>query len=343
VSPIDIFPTFADLIGVDISDLNVEGESLVPQLFYGKDAENRVVFSETNYPKPLRAVVNSRYKLILDLKNNVSRLWDLKKDPKELKNIWTKDKAGYKEMRGYLDEWLERVVYSRDAESNQAIAKLQEHLVGKRPAAAREVREVSLDEGKIQLDSFELSSPAPKPGDVLDLSLYFKAKEQTAIDFKFQVEAWVEDGPNKTRSARSRIRLTGAGMFPSSRWHAGELIRDRFKVTIPASWKSEADGRKVILGLRFKPSGQEKPTWTGTLREGSTDLLIIGETTLSNPTPVPAPAPAPGGKPAKPETSGIRGAPGKSMVPSLRGARGTLDMQAGLKKKPAPKAGPASK
>jgi arylsulfatase A-like enzyme len=35
VSNIDIMPTLADLIGVDIGDPTVEGESLIPQIFYG--------------------------------------------------------------------------------------------------------------------------------------------------------------------------------------------------------------------------------------------------------------------------------------------------------------------
>jgi arylsulfatase A-like enzyme len=345
VSPIDIFPTFADLLGVDISHLNVEGESLVPQLFYGKDAEHRVVFAETNYPKPLRAVVNSRYKLILDIKNNVSRLWDLKKDPMELKNVWTKDKAGYKEMRGYLNEWLERVVYSRDAESNQAIAKLKDHLVGKRPAAAKEVKSVALEGGKVAVDSLELSVANPAPSGVVEVSVYFRAKTKTEIDYKFQVEAWLEEGPNKSRLAKSRLRTTGGGMFPSSRWHPGELIRDRFKITLPATWKSEPDGRKVVFGLRARASGKEKPVHTGPMKEGSSDLLILGETTLSNPTPTPAPTPAPTKTPSKTPVKSGDALPAKTIAPSsIRGARGMRKLQPELKeKKPAPPKAPASK
>src|SRR5262249_10757010 len=37
VSGLDAFPTIADLAGIDISDDAIEGQSLVPQLFYGKD------------------------------------------------------------------------------------------------------------------------------------------------------------------------------------------------------------------------------------------------------------------------------------------------------------------
>lgn len=300
VSPIDIFPTFADLIGYDISSLGVEGESLVPQLFYGKDAEDRVVFAETNYPKPLRAAVNSRYKLILDLKNNVSRLWDLKKDPLEKKNVWTTDKKGYKEMRGYLNEWLERVVYSRDAESNQAIAKLADHLVRERDAAATIVNDVSVAGGAIAIDSFSVDTTKAIASKPLEVQVYFRVAKAGAPDMKIQVELWPATGPNKTRPAKSRLGLTGGGMFPSGRWHEGELVRDRMKVSLPTAWKKETGPTKIMVGLRFAPDGKagsskEPIALSGPLREGSDDLLVIGEFTMPAPIvdePKPAPQPA---------------------------------------------------
>jgi arylsulfatase A-like enzyme len=311
VSPIDIFPTFADLIGADISDLNVEGVSLVPQLFYGKDAEDRIVFSETNYPKPLRAVVNSRYKLIVDLKNNVSRLWDLKKDPLEKKNIWTQDKVGYAEMRGYLNEWLERVVYSRDQASNQAMAKLADHMVGQRPATATAVEGVHLEDASVSVDSFELQEDEVSPGEVANFAVYFRTKKVTTRDLKFQLEVWIDEGPNKSRSAKSRNRLAGAGMFPTSRWHPGELVRDRFKVTLPAHWKSEKHGQKINVGLRVRASGKDKPTVQGPLRAGTTDLVILGQFKLSNETPVlPPPPTAPGMAPKIPPKDAAKLVPG---------------------------------
>lgn len=319
VSPIDIFPTLADLIGYDISALGVEGESLVPQLFYGKDAEERVVFSETNYPKPLRAAVNSRYKLILDLKNNVSRLWNLTKDPLEKKNVWTSDKAGYKEMRGYLNEWLERVVYSRDSESNQAIAKLSDHLVRDRPASATPVEGVSVAGGAIEIDSFELDVAKALPSKPLEVQVYFRVAKAGAPDMKIQVELWPASGPNKTRPAKSRLGLTGGGMFPSSRWHEGELVRDRMKVSLPTAWKNETGPVKVMVGLRFKPDGKAKSSkdpiaLTGPLREGSDDLLVIGEFTMPAPVveaPKPSKDPVPSKTTLPSKTAPGRATPGK--------------------------------
>lgn len=346
VSPIDIFPTLADLIGYDIRSLNVEGESLVPQLFYGKDAEHRVVFSETNYPKPLRAAVNSRYKLILDLKNNVSRLFDLKKDPLEKKNVWTSDKEGYKEMRGYLSEWIERVVYSRDSESNQAIAKLADHLVRERPTAASPIEEVSLDRQTFSVDSFEIEDKPHKPGDKLSIALYFRANKTSDLDLKFQMEAWIETPINKrSRSAKSPLRLTGKGMFPTSRWHEGELVRDRFSITLPKDWKSESDKSVIKFGIRAKIKKRKQGSleFTGPLRPSTTDMIVLGSFSLTNPAPIPPP-PEPGPSPTKPVVPGQPTLNPSKIPPNLRQHKiapvGTKAKPV-LKAKPAPKTKPA--
>ncbi len=319
VSPIDLFPTLADLIGADISALGVEGESLVPQLFYGKDATERVVFSETNYPKPLRAAVTDRYKLILDVKNNIARLWDLKKDPMEKKNVWASDKKGYKEMRGYLDEWMERVLYSRDAESNQAMAKLTDHLVRERPEHATPIAGVGIDNDRIVVDSFELDASEALPGKPLEVQVYFRVAKPGAADMKIQLEAWITEGPNKTRPAKSRLSLTAGGMFPTSRWHEGELVRDRFKLSLPTAWKSQSSPTKVMLGLRFRAKDKKAEggqiTLTGPLREGKTDLVVIGEFIM--PAPLPS-LPKPSLPQKSPKAAPTKAVPG---LPALKRGR----------------------
>ena len=58
VSPLDLVPTLVDLCGLVLpAGAELEGESLVPQLFYTQDAHRRVVFAETNAPRPLRAAI----------------------------------------------------------------------------------------------------------------------------------------------------------------------------------------------------------------------------------------------------------------------------------------------
>src|SRR5262249_29257757 len=129
VSGLDIFPTLADFAGIDISDLSIEGESLVPELLYGKDARDRVVFAETNYPDPLRAAISDGWKLIYNLKANFYELYDLKKAPIEKKNVFQADKEGGAKMKALLDEWLDRVYYARDPHSQAQMVRSEQFLL----------------------------------------------------------------------------------------------------------------------------------------------------------------------------------------------------------------------
>lgn len=296
VSPIDIFPTIADLVGADISEFAVEGESLVPQLFYGKDAHHRVVFAETNYKNHLRAAVTSSYKLIRDLHSDVYRLYDLKKDPWEQKNARSEQPEAFEEMKGYLSEWLERVYYTRDPASNQAMAKLQDYLVREPPRAATPVAGVSFDDGRIEVLGLETDQERYAPGEDVKLALYFRATTRPSGDFKLQVESWPADEPSATPRATSKLRLTAKGLLPTSRWRDGEHIRDRFRIRVPRSW-FRGDVRRLRIGLRMTDAASGEPlSPTGPTRPGDPLLADLGVVELEAGAEPPTPAKAPKGK-----------------------------------------------
>src|SRR5690606_17427876 len=150
-SPMDIFPTVVDLLGLDLGDHHLEGESLVPQLFHGRDATDRVVFAETNYPKEIRAVITASHKLVYKLKDNLYELYDLAADPAEQNNLWPRgDVAAFERHKRLLDDWLERVFYQRDPVANQAIRKLGDVLLDGPPNPERPA-EGTLDDGAIEI------------------------------------------------------------------------------------------------------------------------------------------------------------------------------------------------
>ena len=91
VTNLDIVPTIAELAGIDVHDLSFEGKSLVPQLFYGKEDHDRIVFAETNAPAPQRAAISEAWKLIYYLQSNLYELYDLKADPWEKTNLAPKN------------------------------------------------------------------------------------------------------------------------------------------------------------------------------------------------------------------------------------------------------------
>ena len=87
VSNLDIVPTVAALCGIDVHDLSFEGKSLVPELFYGAEDRDRIVFAETNAPQKERAAISERWKLIYYFATNLYELFDLQTDPWEHTNL----------------------------------------------------------------------------------------------------------------------------------------------------------------------------------------------------------------------------------------------------------------
>lgn len=264
VSGVDIVPTLVDLCGLTPpGGASFEGESLVPQLFYHRNDMNRVVFSETNWPQPLRAATTARYKLIFNLKTNLYELYDLKSDPWEHHNVWLTDKAAFEKMKGYLDDWLERVYYSRDAVKNQVMMDtLSKYLLDGPPAPRVPVKGVSFDGGNIQVLGFDTDKPGYKPGDKAVVTVYFHAIKRPAADYRIEVQAWPggRDAPSGVpgQLARSPLELTGGGVLPTSRWRDGEYVRDQFKLRLPASWGAVA-GSGLGLGLRVVSKQSHQP------------------------------------------------------------------------------------
>lgn len=290
-SPLDILPTVADLVGADVSGLSFEGESLVPQLFHGRDAHHRVVFAETNWPKPLRAAITSDYKLVYDLRNNIYELYDLEKDPWEKRNLAHVDKQGLEKMKGYLDDWLERVYFARDRETNQAAAKLDDVLLSRPPSPQVPVHGVSFDEGSIEVLGYDVGEQSFEAGDTVPLALYFKVKERPSRPFRLQVEVWPEDPEVTPAGARSLLRFTANGMFPTHRWRPGEFVRDRFGPKLPAGWR---EAGTLVIGLRMTDDQRKPVVPTGETRPDDPNVAILGRIQLEASDPkAPKRAPMP--------------------------------------------------
>jgi len=277
VSPLDLVPTLVDLCGLSPPrGAEFEGESLVPQLFYKQDAHKRVVFSETNAPRPLRAAVTSKYKLVYDIKANIHELYDLESDPWEKKNVWLTDKAGFETMKRYLDDWLERVYYARDPAANQAMNKLGEYLLDKPPAPQHPTAGVGFDDGSIELIGFDLPEAGARAGEKLEVSLYFRASRRPSADFQMQIVAW-PPGAGAGAAApppptRSPSKMAGGGLLPTSRWRDGELIRERIKLRIPDGWPAG----QMQLGLKLSHQGGKSPTHSGASHPKEADVALLG-------------------------------------------------------------------
>ncbi len=89
VSLVDVMPTMLEMAGFPIPS-EVQGESLLPCFFQPSQEAEAYAYSETFYPRfhfgwsELRSFQNRKFKLILAPE---SELYDLEKDPKELRNL----------------------------------------------------------------------------------------------------------------------------------------------------------------------------------------------------------------------------------------------------------------
>lgn len=306
VTPLDIVPTVAELTGIDVSDLSFEGKSLAPQIFYGKEELDRIVFAETNAPSPQRAAISQAHKLIYHVHSNLYELYDLAADPSEKSNIAPKNPPAMSLMKTALESWLERVVYARDATFNQANKTIGGIVLTAPPNVEVATRDHKLADGAIEILGIGVgeSSVRPAPGTRVDFHVYFKVHARTDIAYRFLLAVWPIDAPTwKPRDpapavmARSPLRPTGDGFFPSDRWRAGEYIREQFTLNLPADWQGSA----LAVGLVASDAQGNKVDAVGPSPANDANLLVLGTLPFGKVAPTPSPAPpAPAPPPGPP-------------------------------------------
>jgi arylsulfatase A-like enzyme len=305
-SPLDVVPTVAALCGIDVSDLQFEGESLVPQIFYGEERTDRVVFAETNFPLPIRAAIRQSGKLIYFLKNNLYEFYDLTRDPWEKNNLASKEPAAMVPLRDALHRWLERVLYARDATFNQAVLRMNELLLPSRPTPEVPVADSSFDDGRVRVLGVgpRDSKKPPTLGKPFEVNVYLEAAQAPTQAFRFQLIAWPSSSPADlqaavaARSIRTPIRTTLDGLFPANRWQPGEYLRERFSLNIPADWT----GGAMVLGLAVGDASGKLQPLQGPHPGTDATILVLGTLPVEGVAPVTVPAapPLPGVSPPAP-------------------------------------------
>ncbi|HTL37095.1 MAG TPA: sulfatase-like hydrolase/transferase [Kofleriaceae bacterium] len=329
VTNLDIIPTIAQIADIDVKDLSFEGKSLVPELFYGKEDHERIVFSETNAPSPERAAVSEAYKLIYYLQSNIYELYDLKTDPAEKTNLASKSPDAMKMMKAALDAWIERVVYARDATFNQADKKMADLVLAGPPKPEVTTTGQTLDDGKLQILGISMAdgSARPAPSASVAIDVFFKVQSRTQIGYKFLLAVWPVDTAvwkptNATPSdlAKSAMRASGDGFFASDRWRTGEFIRDKFEVTIPSSWT----GNGLAVGLVASDPHGEKAIATGDAPANDPNLIVLGVLPFQAlpppppPTLAPSPASPPGQHLVLPRAPGLGAGSGQGSMGSSK-------------------------
>jgi arylsulfatase A-like enzyme len=111
----DFYPTLCAATGVDSSDMQLDGRSLVP-LFKDPQAtfDRGVIY--WHFPhfsnedsRPSSAVRSGRWKLIEHLENGEIELYDLEQDLSETTNLAAKMPSQAKQLKTMLDQWRDDV------------------------------------------------------------------------------------------------------------------------------------------------------------------------------------------------------------------------------------------
>ena len=289
VTPLDIVPTIAELCGIDVSDLSFEGRSLVPALFAGREDKDRIVFAETNAPKKQRAAISEAWKLIFYLHTNVTELFDLKADPWEHDNLAPKSPPALALMKQALQLWMDRVLYARDPVFNHSFRQMSDVITNELPPITTAGQ--TLAEGTIEiLGVGPAAGKVYMPGAKTDIHVYLRTRQPTALHLRFQLVAWPAGTPGDPvplSAIRSAYRSTADGAFATDRWRAGDLIRERFAITIPPDWVAD----RMVVGLvAGDAQGTEKARPTGATPANDPTIAILGDLPVqpgSSPQPSP--------------------------------------------------------
>ncbi|MCX2451438.1 sulfatase [Pedobacter sp. PLR] len=124
VMNLDIAPTMLDAAGIAIPAA-IQGKSMLPQLKDPKTAGRKVMFyhyyeNGEHSVSPHFGIRNSRYKLIRFYKRvNSWELFDLKKDPNELNNLY--GKKGYEQITAEMNKELNAQIANYDDQDAAAI------------------------------------------------------------------------------------------------------------------------------------------------------------------------------------------------------------------------------
>lgn len=258
VTNLDIVPTVAALCDIDVHDLQFEGRSLVPQLFYGTEDHDRVVFAETNAPQKERAAISERWKLIYYFASNLYELYDLKADPWERDNLALQGPPALAAMKQALENWMDRVMFARDPKFNQAYRQIADVMLAATPRPEVPTDGQTVD-GIAVLGIGVAAGGRLVPGAKVDVHVYFHVERPTATPYRFQLAAWPVADPAPASIYRTALRATGDGAFASDHWKAGDYIRERFTVIVPHDWRGDGVAIGLVIadpsGARRKPTG----------------------------------------------------------------------------------------
>jgi hypothetical protein len=238
-----------------------------------------VVFAETNAPQKQRAAISESWKLIYYFASNLYELYDLKADPWEHTNLAAQSPPALGTMKQALQAWMDRVMYARDPKFNQAFRQIADIALAAAPAPQVPTHGLAIEGIEILGIGVEAGKQLMR-GAKVDVHVYFHVDQPTPTAYRFLLSAWPVDSkappadlanPAPTSIYRTAMRATADGAFTTDHWKAGDYIRERFTLVIPADW--QADGVALGLVTAAMTGGKLKATGTALASDPFTAVL----------------------------------------------------------------------
>ncbi|MCP4604837.1 MAG: sulfatase-like hydrolase/transferase [Proteobacteria bacterium] len=217
---IDLPPTMLNLMGIDGGKYGMSGASAIPDMTGAPCPSDRQIVMEIRYgPRSapnVRGLVGHEWKLVQNVHLGTYRLYNILKDPGELRNLARRNRSKFREMKKQLLSWTE--VYS-NRELVDIIKQLTfdrlpdgaEHANGK---FENGMEVVGMDFGDRQI------SVNLRP----NLQLYMRTKKRVDARCKAVFSFVDNDGETRVESWHRFLH----GTLPVKRWPLGRVVKDGF-------------------------------------------------------------------------------------------------------------------
>jgi arylsulfatase A-like enzyme len=233
-SLLDLHPTALNLARAPVSG-PVSGRSLVPILADG--ARRAITFPgwrarlygevtpDGIYPSEQRSLTEPPYKLIQDVRRGTWELFDLARDPGELRNLYDERPDLAATLRERLLTWADHAsLASNRTQDIIAAARLT------RPPKPQHPLGVRFGD-LLELIGYDLPADRLRINDAYRAVFYYRVLQRTRSPVVVTVNFEPEDGQAIWPFFRARHHPLG-GRYPTTDWRPGEILRDEVSLRV---------------------------------------------------------------------------------------------------------------
>ncbi|MGQ9674290.1 MAG: exosortase-associated EpsI family protein [Chloroflexota bacterium] len=134
---------------------------------------------------------------------------------------------------------------------------------------------------KVTLLGYDVSAATVRPGDALTVTLYWRPTDVMDEDYTVFLHVLNPPGVDaKERVLAQFDSLPFEGMFPTSRWKPGQVLKQALNLTIPA--EAQPGEREVEVGMYLLSSGRRLGV-VGSTRELVADSVMLQPICIGDP------------------------------------------------------------